>query len=423
MSLLKTIEERAARHEERFASGIEQHRKGDFTVCLQDAAGKPIAGKSVQITLTRHACRFGANTFMQGGYEKAEDQAAWDQAFARISNSAVVGCFWGAYEPVQGQYRFAVDSAPFYRRPPIDQVLAFCDQHALEPKFHNLNWGQILPAWIAPLDDTPLYLDQVRHWMEALAERYANRIRYVDVVNEIMANEGTSNRIRNYVPVIYQWARELFPTSKLYINETVGHSWKQREREYSVMPMLYENLRFQGAPIDGIGMQYHHFNHAETCVDHWFSDPDNVFDALDRMGSYGLPIDISEITIPGSCNAEDGEALQAAITTMLYRCWFSHGAVDAIYWWNLADGHAFAAEGAFLGGLLREDLSPKPAYEAVDHLINQEWHTDITATSDDKGQIRFRGFLGDYDVDGKSVTFSQAIPKRSITTQPTGAHA
>ena len=67
----------------------------------------------------------------------------------------------------------------------------------------------------------------------------------------------------------------------------------------------------------------------------------------------------------------------------LYRLWFSHPAVGSIVWWNLADGFAFRHpsdpnrnENAYGGGLLRHDLSAKPAYDVLDRPINTEWHTE-----------------------------------------------
>lgn len=69
-----------------------------------------------------------------------------------------------------------------------------------------------------------------------------------------------------------------------------------------------------------------------------------------------------------------------------------------ITWWNLADGTAYGDENKSLGGLLDKDMNPKPAYHALDKLINHEWKTRIEGTTDPKGRFAFRGFKGGYRV-------------------------
>ena len=50
------------------------------------------------------------------------------------------------------------------------------------------------------------------------------------------------------------------------------------------------------------------------------------------------------------------------------------------------------------GGLLRSDLSPKPAYLALQNLIHQEWNTREELVSDQEGIFHFRGFDGTYEI-------------------------
>ena len=50
--------------EERVATGIEQHRKGDGKIKLIDKNGKPLSGVKVKLKQKSHQFRFGANIFM-----------------------------------------------------------------------------------------------------------------------------------------------------------------------------------------------------------------------------------------------------------------------------------------------------------------------------------------------------------------------
>ena len=45
---------------------IEQHRKGDLSVTVTDATGKPVPGAQVSIEQTSHAFLFGCNIFSWG---------------------------------------------------------------------------------------------------------------------------------------------------------------------------------------------------------------------------------------------------------------------------------------------------------------------------------------------------------------------
>ena len=93
---------------------------------------------------------------------------------------------------------------------------------------------------------------------------------------------------------------------------------------------------------------------------------------------------------------------------MLYRIWFSHPATEAIVWWNMVDDTAYVqadnfngqqGENYYKGGLLRRDFTEKPAWKALDHLINHEWRTAGTLDYNAAKINTFRGFYGSYDIE------------------------
>jgi len=49
-------------------------------------------------------------------------------------------------------------------------------------------------------------------------------------------------------------------------------------------------------------------------------------------------------------------------------------------------------------GLLRKDMSPKPAYQVLKKLITKDWWTETTLKTDADGHASFRGFYGQYEV-------------------------
>ncbi|MBO5218064.1 MAG: hypothetical protein J6C52_01455, partial [Clostridia bacterium] len=113
----------------------------------------------------------------------------------------------------------------------------------------------------------------------------------------------------------------------------------------------------------------------------------------------------TEMTTPAySADAED-EAVQAELLTNLWRLFFAQRSMEAIIYWNVPDGYAHRAEpgdmtagqNIYYGGLLGFDLHEKPAWKALDRLVNYEWHTETTAPVKN-GTAEFRGFYGNYNV-------------------------
>ena len=109
------------------------------------------------------------------------------------------------------------------------------------------------------------------------------------------------------------------------------------------------------------------------------------------------------MTIPAYGGDEENEWVQAELIKNVYSVFFSHPAMEAVIYWNVVDGYAaFAPQGdmtvgenIYYGGLLRFDMSEKPAYKMLRHLVNEEWHTSEVVKANG-GKVNFRGFYGDY---------------------------
>jgi endo-1,4-beta-xylanase len=116
------------------------------------------------------------------------------------------------------------------------------------------------------------------------------------------------------------------------------------------------------------------------------------------------PLHFSEITVlsddPEADHSKawpttpEGEQRQAEYVEKLYTLLFSHPAVQAIAWWNFVDGDWDRNP----GGLLRADLTPKPAYERLQKLIKERWWTQEDLRTDSKGTVKLRGFRGRYRI-------------------------
>jgi hypothetical protein len=73
-------------------------------------------------------------------------------------------------------------------------------------------------------------------------------------------------------------------------------------------------------------------------------------------------------------------------------------------------------ENYYYGGLLRFDMTPKPAYYAISDLINKEWHTDYEGKTDADGRVGIKAFYGNYAVvieyGGKKIDSEVRLSKK-----------
>jgi GH35 family endo-1,4-beta-xylanase len=230
-------------------------------------------------------------------------------------------------------------------------------------------------------------------------------------VNETLDQRLAVRMPRGYLQRCYELAKRFFPAqARLFVNERSWRSWGDFHSDTSAYYLMIDGLLQRGLRVDGIGLQYHLFKLLHELDDALptFLNPAHVLAVLDQYADYRRPIHISEITIPAGSEGDDGEQIQAELARGLYRLWFSHPAVEAIVWWNLADGKLWGDEGRFKGGLLREDLTAKPTYEALDEVINHEWKTQVQVTTGADGIARFRGFGGKYELRAEGCPPQQA---------------
>jgi GH35 family endo-1,4-beta-xylanase len=168
---------------------------------------------------------------------------------------------------------------------------------------------------------------------------------------------------------------------------------------------LIEACLSEGIKIDALGLQSH--------MHQGYWGAEKTHETLERFSRFNLPIHFTEISLvsgdlmppeivdlndhqveewPTQAKAEIRQAEEAA---ELYKILFEHPAVEAITYWELRDGGWLNAP----SGLIRKDLSNKPAYDALLDLVkNQWWLSPTKMVTDEEGRIRLNGYLGEYSV-------------------------
>lgn len=412
--------------------GIAEYRKGLFSVNVKDEFGKAVEGAKIKVVLKKHEFKFGCSLFLLDEFDNDEKNKLYRNKFKKVFNYGIAPLYWDTLEPEPGKLRFEKNSPKIYRRPSLDLIKEYCEENEIRMKGHCLMYNSFNPNWM-PQKRRELKIAVDKRARE-IAERYGNDFVDLDVVNEMVMvykNAYGELGMRNY-PITddkehakwcFETAKRYFPHSTLFWNEGTIASFGTGEAGYfgdkSVYWLMLKRHISEGIPIGGIGMQFHAYEEPEDWEHKELYNPLRVTDVFDMYSEFNLPIHISEISIPSWSNSHETEFLQAELVKRMYKLWFSQKNVDAVVWWNMVDGTAYnggtnesADENRFHAGLLRNDLSEKPAYKALDDLINKTWHTHEELITDVNGNVYFEGYFGDYDI---VVTYND---KKSDITLP-----
>ncbi len=265
-----------------------------------------------------------------------------------------------------------------------------------------------------------------------MSERYADKIPTIEITNEMERDIGRTSfyESSDFIEWCFKTARKYFPYNKLGINEWTGRCWEDCCRATDKYYSYIEANMLKGAEIDAVGMQYHLFfkKEDEYALTRKLLDPDNLYRHMDLYSELGKPLEITEVTVPAYSWSDEDEQIQADIIEWLYSVWFSHPSVEQIIYWNMVDGYAHfwdsdpkkirasqgnmsLGENYYHGGLLRFDMTPKPAYYRIAELIQKRWRTEASLRSDKNGMAKLRGFFGDYELNVRvsSKTVSSRI--------------
>lgn len=421
--------------EERVNAGIELYRKGYANLTIVDSEGNPIPNATIKVNQKNHEFKFGANLFMLDEFETEEKNTLYKKHFAETFNLATLPFYWNATEPKKGMLRYGKDSMKLYRRPPVDLCMEFCRENNIEPREHGLAYEHMFPDWLEDASVFEIKSNFVRR-CEEIAAKYRDTIPTIEITNELDWPEGKTVLYEepDYAQWCYKTAAQYFPANQLAINEGTVLSWEESPRTTGKYYQHIASILESGGRIDAIGMQFHMMIRAENeyAQTRAFYDPEKLYAHMDLYATFGKPLQVTEITIPAYSNAPEDEAIQAEILEKLYSIWFSHPNVEQIIYWNLVDGYAYVenptpdriaatqgdmtiGENRYYGGLLRFDMTPKPAFYAIKNLIENKWHTETTITTDADGNTQFKGFYGDYDLEiqTKDGTFYKTIQLKS----------
>lgn len=416
--------------ESRADENIEKYRKGRFKLKLTDQSGKPSCGKKVKVIQQTHDFKYGANIFMLDQYESAEDNQAFRDTFYQYFNLATVPFYWGDLEPEQGKPRYEKNSPNVYRRPSPDLCVEYCEEKGISPKLHCLFYDKFLPSWMPKTDEAEMMRLYEKRFAE-IAERYCGKMYEFEVINEVLSYHPEVSVLsdrRDILDWVFALAKKYFGNEKLVINEgnfipEIGAPHIGFHHKYC---LLLESALQRGVSIGKIGVQNHIYcginKPPQEALPHYMNhfDPERIIKGLDILNSFGLPLEITESLIPTLGQGQWADDLQGELFKYLYTLWFSTPKMESIVYWNIIEGSAYSTptwdENRCGGYVFKRDFTPKPAAKVVKELFSKEWHTDLELTSDHNGEIDFRGFYGDYELQMDGKVYSFGIHKDGLTS-------
>jgi GH35 family endo-1,4-beta-xylanase len=358
---------------------------------------------------TRHAFLFGCNIFLLDPRDSSAAQKTYQVRFTSLFSYATLPFYWGAFEKEKGRGQ--------YER--LELMAQWCRAHRILAKGHPLIWHGVYPKWAPGDPDEAIAL--LRERVKDIIEHYKGLITVWDVINEANIapdfNNGEGRWVKregpaNVVRVALDWAREAGKGS----NETFIYN------DYNIGPenvALLTQLASSDSLPDAIGIQSH--MHKET----W--PVARVWEVCETFARFGKPFHFTETTVISGpirqfnyqgpplkdwFTTTQEEARQADYVEKLYTVIFSHPSAQAITWWDLSDDRAWLGAPA---GLLRRDMTAKPAYERLMSLIHKKWRTKVTGKTDSIGIYQSRVFLGSYEITvaarGKTRTLPAEVLK------------
>jgi len=387
-------------------SSIARHRTGNTTIRVVDREGKPVPGVKVRVEQLRHEFLFGCNCFLFGRCGDPDQEEKYRQRFAALFNYCTLGFYWAAYEISHGRPNYAY----------TDEVLEWTAKQGIACKGHPLVWDH--PAGSPPwLPDEPQTIARlVSDRVKEIVSRYRGRIDIWDVVNEAthlpdgvnktkMAAWGADLGPIEYTAEPLRVARTANPAATLLVNDY------RTDRAYF---QLLSRLRDEhGLLLNAVGIQSHMHEGAWPLG--------KIFSICETYRSLGLPIHFTETTILSGPRSKrndeweptntEKETTQAQEAANFYTILFAHPAVHALTWWDFSDYHAWQHAPA---GLLREDMSPKPAYEQLLHLIKKQWWTTAQGRTDDHGTFSLRAFYGSHRATAESSNDQKTISELQV---------
>lgn len=366
------------------AARIDQYRKGNYTVRVEDTEGNPVDGASVRVRMVKHAFEFGTAMVAARIMDNTSaDNATYRQKLLELFNS---GTFendtkWPAW---LGQFGSSFNPAQTV------EALKWTQQKGLAMRGHVLVWPSVrnLPDAVGDLvtANDPSVPGVILAHIEDVMSTTSGYFEDWDVINEPYDNFDVMEKYG--YDLMAEWfkaARLQGPEVGLFLNDygilSGGGLNIDKQDAYA---NSVTRIKVDGGPITGIAFQGH-FSGTPTGIT-------KVWEILQRYSTEFPELDmrITEFDITG-----DDEELKADFLQDFYTIAFSHPKMLGVQMWGFWENAHWKKDSA----LYNADWSERLIGKAYRELVHEEWVTNDIGVSGVDGQVTGRGFNGDYVVE------------------------
>jgi len=377
------------------ADRIEQIRKADLTIRVEDTEGNPIPDVNVEVSMIQHEFAFGSAVVSSRFAGNPNHNQTYESKILDLDGKGH-GFNWVVFE---NALKWPGWENNWITTPPQTAHAAqWLRDHDIKIRGHCLVW----PGW----SNLPNDLEPKANDLTYLKNRIFNHIEDIntypgiegniaewDVLNEIttnrsleMALSGTSGYPtgREIYVEIFNKLEEVIPGMTTYLNDYVTISQANTGGgNYDLKKQFAQELIDSGVKLDGIGFQGH-IGAFPTSI----YDVQTILD--DFYDSFGKSAKITEY----DTNEGMGDSLAATYLRDFLTMVFSHPSMNGFMTWGFWDGAHWHGNAPFF----YEDWTPKPAGEAFIDLVFNEWWTEETGQTNNSGAYSIRGYKGSYQV-------------------------
>jgi endo-1,4-beta-xylanase len=408
---------------------IERYRKGNMTVRVVDAAGRPLRNTSVKI-------------------EQLESNFVWASAASAISLTCSAGqpgdsnqfcptkdqlnnkpVTRADYVRLRKELLLNFNASSFYndlKWPEwrSNEALALAGIAWMKRsgitfyRGHNLIWPGYTPDYLMPVEiinasTSPEESRRVieEHFRQILG-KLKGKVPEWDVVNEPYSVYDVQGRItapgtkavagKLPASVVADWfkiARAADPSIKLFLNDyAILENLNPAAQRYDLALLKY--IEGFGARVDGIGFQAH------------FNSAGPVFSEMQRVIDEFSPL-VERFAVSEYDFTSLDPAFQADLTRDFMTFIFGQPKFKSFQMWGFWDGDHWLGSAP----LYDHDWRLKASGKVWQQLTQQTWRTSATGISNTRGESTFRAFYGRYRI---SVTRNGKTCKTFVQFDTTG---
>lgn len=403
---------------------IQNTRVHRFRIRLIDALGAPLRGLSIRAVHKNHDFVFGVcpnghismtNRLACG--ESRDAEVYWER-IGDVFNATTLWWGWKILEPDQAVWTFDGEVHGFG---PMERMVERAELLNHRITAHAILYPRedLSPQWLSSCGEQEAFRALEEH-VKKTVDRYKNRISCWHPVNEAYHDIQQVGGLRIKEGIVYRWIGDMAPHADLVDNGG-----------YTIDLDFYkkgiESAEHFGGRVDDLGVRGYFELYNSEALSFYRSLWEHYGNLADRYGKGVRMTEIGATSAPrkgayspwdvdpstaqqlGISNFEEyregqpiTEETQATFLIRMYKLAFAHPAVKECSYWDICDTYTW---NQVEGGILRADLSPKPAYEQLKTLIRDTWNTQTDAESDADGLCTFSGFDGEYEITLRGESF------------------